>query len=318
MTGGGLSPAHDGTARWARLAFGALVAVIVAAGCSGSDPVAAPDPQLATTRTEPADVAPSAPRTSIQGVPDTPAGRRFAEVAVAALGGTLTEDDVTSHFDPSFLEQVPAASFVLMAGSLPELLGSSPVVANLTITTDHAVAGTLVNTADGTTWTFSTSVSVTEPHLVLGYTIVPDAAPEPDASIADLGGVDEAWTALGPRSDLLVTELAPGADPVAACEAPSEASQPALSIGSGFKLWVLAALATAIEEGRVSWTDEVTILDRLVSLPSGQLQAEAHDPDRRRRCRSHDRHQRRHRHRSPDRRCRPGGRRGSAVRDRPP
>lgn len=42
--------------------------------------------------------------------------------------------------------------------------------------------------------------------------------------------------------------------------------------GSAFKLYVLWALTRAIEDGRVSWEDTVTVLPALRSLPSGDMQ----------------------------------------------
>lgn len=43
-------------------------------------------------------------------------------------------------------------------------------------------------------------------------------------------------------------------------------------IGSIFKLYVLAALGDAVEDGEVSWSDEIVIRDELKSVPSGILQ----------------------------------------------
>lgn len=43
-------------------------------------------------------------------------------------------------------------------------------------------------------------------------------------------------------------------------------------LGSIFKLYVLGAVATAIERGELSWDDTVTVTDDVRSLPSGELQ----------------------------------------------
>jgi hypothetical protein len=45
-----------------------------------------------------------------------------------------------------------------------------------------------------------------------------------------------------------------------------------LPSGSAFKLYVLWALAAAIDDGRVSWDDTVTVRPELRSLPSGDMQ----------------------------------------------
>ncbi len=49
----------------------------------------------------------------------------------------------------------------------------------------------------------------------------------------------------------------------------------AMPLGSVFKLYVVGAVATAVDEGSLSWDDPVVIRDELDSLPSGVTQ---HDP----------------------------------------
>jgi len=64
---------------------------------------------------------------------------------------------------------------------------------------------------------------------------------------------------------------------------PLDQSQPVTStaineqapIGSGFKLWVLAAVVDAVEAGTVSWDDELEVRDELDSIPSGITQDDA-------------------------------------------
>ncbi len=43
-------------------------------------------------------------------------------------------------------------------------------------------------------------------------------------------------------------------------------------IGSAFKLWVLAAVVDAVDQGSIGWDDDVTIEDRFDSLPTGITQ----------------------------------------------
>lgn len=49
-------------------------------------------------------------------------------------------------------------------------------------------------------------------------------------------------------------------------------SRELMPLGSGFKLYVLAALADAIGRGRFSWDEKTPILDEFKSLPSGVMQ----------------------------------------------
>ncbi len=53
---------------------------------------------------------------------------------------------------------------------------------------------------------------------------------------------------------------------------PDVAADDQAPIGSGFKLWVLAAVVQRIDDGTLSWTDEVEIRDELDSIPSGITQ----------------------------------------------
>ncbi len=48
-----------------------------------------------------------------------------------------------------------------------------------------------------------------------------------------------------------------------------------LAIGSAFKLYVLGAIATRIEQGELSWDKELIVTDDVKSLPSGVTQTEA-------------------------------------------
>ncbi len=222
-------------------------------------------------------------RASVQGVPDSAVGRQFETLLTAALSGTLEEDDVEARLADVFLEQVSASSFISMSQSLPGLIGVSPVIAGLDVNAEHVMSGWLLNSSDGSRWAFVVGVEVAEPHKVITYSIGPFQEPPIDRSITDLAAVADAWSALAPVADLFVAELdgSDATDLEVACGSPlvqirsSDPDGPGGSIGSAFKLYVLAAVATAVDNGTVSWSDELTITDELKSLPSGQLQVES-------------------------------------------
>lgn len=69
-------------------------------------------------------------------------------------------------------------------------------------------------------------------------------------------------------STLLVAETTSG-ECVPVSETNADQIQP---LGSVFKLYVLAALLDAVDEGTVTWTQNVTIRDELDSFPSGTTQ----------------------------------------------
>ena len=83
--------------------------------------------------------------------------------------------------------------------------------------------------------------------------------------------IEEAATTItgsAPAAALLVADAAGGK-----CTPLTEATadQP-LPIGSMFKLYVLGAVATAVENGTLTWDDTLTVTADIKSLPSGELQ----------------------------------------------
>lgn len=95
----------------------------------------------------------------------------------------------------------------------------------------------------------------------------PSSAP---ASPATWDAVDSMLRSVAPQVRLLVADVTSGS-----CRS-IHAIDPATAapIASAFKLYVLAALATAVRSGRLSWDQQLTVTPRVKSLPSGVLQYE--------------------------------------------
>ena len=208
----------------------------------------------------------------VDGLPDTPVGDQVALVLNAALDGSLTEDLTVQWFSDDFRAQVPPSQLVSMSAQLSTLLGPDPRLDTIQIDATHVLAGTLVNPADDSRWDLAASIEVGDEHRLVGFTITSSPGLDPDPSVVDLVSAVAAWSALGADADLLVTEVPADTEPDGGEACPAE--RPALPIGSAFKLYVLGAVATAVESGAVDWSDEVTIDDAHRSLPSGQLQVE--------------------------------------------
>ncbi|MEM9135556.1 MAG: serine hydrolase [Actinomycetota bacterium] len=203
----------------------------------------------------------------VPGMPDTPAGRVAGAIVAGAVRGTLTVDEVAGALSPRFEPPVAPGSLQTSLGQLPGLLSPSPVVIDVFVDTDFAIGGTLLNPTDDSEWPFTVGVELDEPHRLLSFAIVP-SPPEVDAGDLDRAEVEAAWADLAGRTDLTVTEL--GADGAAACPTGGEA----LAVGSTFKLYVLGAVATAVDAGTVAWDDDLTLVEEHYSLPSGLLQQE--------------------------------------------
>jgi hypothetical protein len=77
--------------------------------------------------------------------------------------------------------------------------------------------------------------------------------------------LDETLGALAPSSNLLVAEVR--GSTCATIHGRDETGS--LAIASTFKLYVLGELARQVQLGEASWTDTITLTDRLRSMPSG-------------------------------------------------
>jgi len=91
---------------------------------------------------------------------------------------------------------------------------------------------------------------------------------DPPTSLNELTGQ---LAVAGETAGFVRADVPPGGtcEPVAQLDADR-----VLPIGSVFKLYVLGAVAEAVQEGRIRWDTEVTIRDELDSLPAGVTQDE--------------------------------------------
>lgn len=151
----------------------------------------------------------------------------------------------------------------------PRLIALSSVLLVLA----GCVDTTETTTSTATDLTSTTVTSTTLPSTTT-TTTSPAAEPEVPGENPTLENppetVDEGFQRLGEMGTLraLTAEVVDGScAPISA----HDEDEPA-PIGSIFKLYVLAALGDAVEEGEVSWRDEIVIRDELKSVPSGTLQ----------------------------------------------
>ncbi len=93
------------------------------------------------------------------------------------------------------------------------------------------------------------------------------AVPDPPTS---WDGLDAAVRSIAPEVHLLVAKIVGDSFE----ELHSIDPNTSASIGSAFKIYVLEALGEAVASGKVSWDQQLTITERLKSLPSGDLQEE--------------------------------------------
>jgi len=177
-------------------------------------------------------------------------------------GEELTEAEYESRFSEEFRQQVPFDS-----GFQPVLDQFRPdgpynvVDRNGDMTSGEAV----IESAGGTRARILAELD--EGNRFSGLVIKPAEEPaldEPPETI------EESFSRLAGMGTLraLAAEVVDGE-----CRVVEEvgASEPG-PIGSTFKLYVLAALAEAVQNEDVSWDDEIVIMDELKSVPTGVLQ----------------------------------------------
>jgi hypothetical protein len=235
---------------------GALTATIGATvkGQESASPVASPAPVTAS-------------------FPDTPAGAQLAWVLAVLNGDEPIPDETTvrNHFDEVILGLVPAAQLIATFEQLKAQMAPVTLVEFGGIPAPLGLDA-LLEAADGTRLVVSMTVGREAPYLITGLVFLP--ADQEATDITALGDWSELEAALadaGPEVAIFAAEF--NADGVAT---PVHELNPesAMPIGSAFKLYVLGAVAGAIERAHLAWTDEIEVTEDVVSLPSGVTQNE--------------------------------------------
>lgn len=229
-----------------------------AASTSDEEPTIEDTDQPAATATEDAPTAaPAVDGATVEG----PVGEQLAWV-LELLGtepGDVDVAEVEERFAEAFLAQVPPDQLV---GLLPQLTDGTEGPWTATSGTFAGTEGSgTVTPTNGPALRVELVVAADEPHLIEGLRFLP--APPPPVSIAEVG---QRLGALG-TAGLGVYEVTDGA-----CEPLHElaADQP-LALGSSFKLWVLAALAEAVEAGDATWDEPLAVRPEWRSSPDGEV-----------------------------------------------
>lgn len=240
---------------------------LVLTGCSTTDD---PPPAAASS------TAPATPGAALPAV-ELPAGQvgDHARWLVGQLGTDPVEDAETlaPRFSPAMLEQVGADALVAGIASVRATGPWTPVAfdgsGTMGIMTIQDSAGTFLDA----------QITVDADGLVAGLLLTPGTDPSRPAPTT-WEELDERVAELDGDAAVLVSRVAP-AD--VAAQLPVERCDPvhgvgdtetAMPVASIFKLYVLAAVAQAVEGGTLTWDTPLTLTDDVRSLPSGTLQDE--------------------------------------------
>lgn len=241
----------------------ALLLALLATACGQPD-------QLDPSEESPGQSEPSATVTTTATPAtgtDSPARTQLAWVVAMLNDPTLTTEEYDERFADAFRDQVPYADFLAItqqaAASAPFTLQNVDEAGTGLIATVMAVDGTevLVN------------LSTDPDGRINGLLLQPAEPPELDNPPAT---IEEAFERLRDHgtTTAVAARIEQGADqPECVTIAGADPDQPA-PIGSAFKLYVLGAVADAVEFGDLGWTDTLILSDADISLPSGTLQNE--------------------------------------------
>lgn len=207
----------------------------------------------------------------------TPAGKQLSWVLkyLNDSSQTVTVDELNDHFDSTFTAQVPAAQLQQVFGTLALELGPF-MITKVKEEQPDAIA-VQAKTKTDELWLISLSVGAGKPHSITGLLFQPDPTGNEENLPKTWEDLKAQLNQSASRPMLYVAKIDTSKlGETGQCQ-PFEAvrGDAQQALGSTFKLYILGALAQQIDEGKLSWDQEVTIKDELKSLPSGVLQNKA-------------------------------------------
>jgi beta-lactamase class A len=190
---------------------------------------------------------------------DTPVGRQVTWLVAASHRIPLPDSEIEQHLSPAVLASLSPAQF---NEALAEVGGTTGFTLQRYQETSNVVAQILFSSDTGT---WQGGISVDSSGLINGINFVP-APPTPTS----WGDLDRRLSALAPRASMLAARLDESSGSCQRLHAlAGDAVHP---LGSAFKLYVLAALAQAVQDRRATWSTPLAIREDWKSLPTGQFQ----------------------------------------------
>jgi hypothetical protein len=203
-------------------------------------------------------------------LPNFPVGRQLRWLLTAATQPPIPSAELKAHFDTSFLAAVPPAT----VNETVEALG---LKAPLRLTSlDAGLTPSVLDASfsSGTT-AYGLIISVDAHGLISGVRISP--YPPPPSAPISWAGIDAQLRSLAPQVSFEAATLVPTSKAGAAgkCQVLNSVDPASpRPLGSMFKLYVLATVASDVRSGRLSWDQEIPLTASLRSLPSGFLQVQ--------------------------------------------
>jgi hypothetical protein len=205
-----------------------------------------------------------------QEIPATHAGQHLAWTIDQLNNGAdgLTTQDIEARFTKGWLEALSARDLIKTFQNMsPDLKPVSLARLEGGATDQHATA--LLTTNAGY-YRINLACEFDDPWKINDYWFQPVAIPQPPARPRTWQGITSRMSRIAPYSGMWAGEIIDGVS----YEIASYRRDELTPIASTFKLYVLASLGKLVAEGRINWSDTVTIENGLRSLPSGLLHYE--------------------------------------------
>lgn len=214
--------------------------------------------------------SPEASPSATIGLPDSLVGRQFAWLLAVVNGDQPMPDEpgIEEHFAPSFLEAVPVDSLIMTLEQLATMFAPITVMEVIEPQSEHLL-NVVVLASDQSMLTITLHVEETEPHRIDGLLFAPyEQGGAELPTFADWGEFESALSSETGNVAISASRLTAGE------LEPIHQSNPedVLAIGSVFKLYVLAAVVDAIEDGELAWNSEIELTEQAISFPSGITQ----------------------------------------------
>ena len=234
-------------------------AALTLAACSGAtDPVDDADPTQSSA-------SPSATDGEAVRIPESPVGSQTLWVLGVLDGEGPTAQEAHERFSAEFLAQVPAEQ---MGAVFDQLRAMGPFTLESYEENGDTARAMVLGSGDAR---YAVDVALDDQGLMSRLLITP-AAPVP--TVTDPAEASDELVGAAEVSSLLFATVA-GEGDQARCEPVEERETEVLRpIGSMFKLYVLGAVVRGVEDGTLTWDQELTLTDEARSLPSGTLQDE--------------------------------------------
>ncbi len=202
-------------------------------------------------------------------IPATPAGEHLKWVLNAiAETNPPTADALEARFAPEFLEQVPTTQMIATIKGLRMQVGTLTLESIAERSPTELVA-TLYSAKLDQPMALSVVTTDEAPHKMTGLLLRP---------LPKRVKAGETWDDIDEDLEEIAADVAIGAyrvrdngslQPIHMLN-----EQKPLATGSAFKLWVLAALADQVRDGRLRFDDTLAVREEWKSLPGGTMQSD--------------------------------------------